>query len=445
MDLLTGFTSYIEKEQLFTRDQSVLLAVSGGVDSVVMAYLFREAGFIFSIAHCNFQLRGEESLRDEAFAADLAARLQVPFYQIRFDTIAYAESKRVSIQVAARELRYEWLEKARLTAGCSYIATAHHMQDNAETVLMNLCKGTGIAGLHGILPKQGSLIRPLLFTQKEYILTYAELYGIAFVEDSSNITVKYTRNFFRHNVLPVIKTSYPTVVSNIGAGIQRFREAEILYGQALQQHIKRLVEQKGNMFMIPVLKLQKTVPLQTVAWEIFRQYGCSSAQLPAVLELLYSGSGKLVETATHRIIRDRQWLLITPIVDEEAVVIVIEKDRTNIATANGLLKLKTVDRTAIHTIPTAATTACLDKGTLQYPLLLRKWKQGDYFYPLGMRKKKKLSRFFIDQKLSLPQKEHIWVLESSKRVVWIVGMRIDDRFKITDHTKELLMIEWEGK
>lgn len=443
MDLLTGFIAFIEKEQLFTRDQSMLLAVSGGVDSVVMAHLFKAAGFTFSIAHCNFQLRGEESLRDEAFVEDLAARLQVPFHHVRFDTMAHTASHRVSIQVAARQLRYEWLEQTRVKTACNYIVTAHHMQDSAETVLMNLSKGTGIAGLHGILPKQGHLVRPLLFAEKADIQVYAAGRHIAFVEDSSNITVKYTRNFFRHKVIPVIQEAYPGVVANIAGSIARFREAEILYAQSVEKHIKRLVEQKGNMYMIPVLKLQKTVPLQTVAWEIFRQYGCSPAQLPQMLELLDSSSGKLVETGTHRIIRDRQWLLITPLAEEEAPVIVIEKDRTAVAMAGGLLKLRTSARKEAASIPAAAHIACLDKHALQYPLILRKWKQGDYFYPLGMRKKKKLSRFFIDQKLSLPRKENTWVLESAKRIVWIVGLRIDDRFKITDQTKELLTIEWE--
>lgn len=444
MDLLTGFTAYIEKEQLFTRDQSLLLAVSGGVDSVVLAHLFKAAGFTFSIAHCNFQLRGEESLRDEAFVENLAASLQVPFYNVRFDTMTYTTVHRVSIQVAARELRYEWLEQTRIKADCSYIVTAHHMQDNAETVLMNLSKGTGIAGLHGILPKQASLVRPLLFASKKDILDHAAQHSIPFMEDSSNITVKYTRNFFRHKVIPVIQEAYPGVVINIAGSIERFREAEILFMQAVERHIKRLVVQKGNMYMIPVLKLQKTIPMQTVAWEIFRQFGCSPAQLPQLLELLESGSGKLVETGSHRIIRDRQWLLVTPLAEEEAPVIVIAKERTSVATATGILRLKTTARKDTTSIPTAANIAYLDRQSLQYPLLLRKWKQGDYFYPLGMRKKKKLSRFFIDQKLSLPQKENIWVLESAKRIVWIVGLRIDDRFKITSDTEELLTIEWEG-
>lgn len=442
-DLLTGFTAYIRQEQLFTNDQHILLAVSGGVDSVIMAHLFKEAGFRFAIAHCNFQLRGEESERDASFVAGLAQTLDVPFHTVRFDTNGYAENHRISIQVAARELRYEWLENTRQQAGCSLLATAHHMQDNVETVLMNLCKGTGIAGLHGILPKQGHIIRPLLFTQKQQLSDYAAEHAISFVEDSSNITVKYTRNFFRHKIVPVIQEIYPSAVNNIAGSVDRFREAETLYNQALQRHKKRLVEQKGNTVMIAVLKLLKTTPLQTVAWEIFRDYGCTSAQLPQVLELLYTGSGKLVETGSHRIIRDRQWLLITPTEEQDVPVIVIEKDRTFVPVSNGKLKIREAGRTPGMNIPASPLIACLDKQAIQYPLVLRKWRQGDYFYPLGMRKKKKLSRFFIDQKLSLLQKEKVWVLESGKRIAWITGMRIDDRFRITDNTTHMLMLEWE--
>jgi len=441
MDLLNGFTGYINKEQLFSPGHAILLAVSGGVDSVVLAHLFKKAGYPFAIAHCNFQLRGEESLRDEAFADALAKELGVPLMTTRFDTTAYAEEYRVSIQVAARELRYGWLEDMRKLHGYAHIATAHHMQDNVETVLMNLSKGTGIAGLHGILPKQGSLIRPLLFTQKKDLLAFAKAEGISFVEDSSNLTVKYTRNFFRHKVIPVIQEAYPAVITNIAAGIDRFREAEELYTQSVIRHKKRLLTQKGDTWMVPVLKLQKTIPLATIAWEIFRDFGCTSAQLPQVVELLNSGSGKLVETPTHRIIRDRQWLLVTTLQEQEAPVIVIEKTRTQVITANGQLKIKEYKKEDIN-IPTSPDIACIDKQELQYPLILRKWKQGDYFYPLGMRKKKKVSRFFIDQKLSLVQKEKIWVLESGKRIVWVIGMRIDDRFKITENTRQLLQLEW---
>ncbi|WP_291910706.1 tRNA lysidine(34) synthetase TilS [Chitinophaga sp. CB10] len=440
--LLHNFLNFIKEHLLFDPSQQILLAVSGGVDSMVMACLFKEAGFAAGIAHCNFQLRGDESVRDESFVRDLASRLELPFHETRFDTAGYAAAHKVSIQIAARELRYQWLEEVRAANGYAYIATAHHLQDSVETALMNFAKGTGIAGLHGILPRYDKIIRPMLFAEKDTLVAWATRKNLQFVEDSSNATDKYTRNYFRHHVIPVIQESIPAAVKNMAATIEKIREAEVLYMESVNRHRKALLTQKGDHWMIPVLKLQKTMPLQTIAWEIFREFGCSSAQLPQVLNLLESESGRYVETPTHRILRNRAWLLITAIQDTTAPVISIAPETTHVHFGGGQLHLRSIDKAHAGSIPQSPDTAWVDAAQLRYPLILRKWKQGDYFYPLGMRKKKKLSRFFIDQKLSIPEKEQVWVLESQKRVVWVIGMRIDDRFKILPATEKMLSIEW---
>ncbi|HEY9257199.1 tRNA lysidine(34) synthetase TilS, partial [Chitinophaga sp.] len=318
---------------------------------------------------------------------------------------------------------------------------AHHMQDSVETALMNFTKGTGIAGLHGILPKQEYLIRPLLFTEKDTLVAYAAMHNIDYVEDSSNVTDKYTRNYYRHQIIPRLQEAFPGAVKNMAATIERMKEAEILYQEALEKHRKRLLFQENNTWKVPVAKLQKSIPLQTIAWELFRGFGCSSAQTQQVLSLLDSESGRYVETATHRIIRNRQWLLITTLTTVDAPLIVIEPEQSHIHFGGGQLQLRRQER-GTNAIPAAAETAWLDAAQVSYPLILRKWKQGDYFYPLGMPKKKKISRFLIDQKLSLPQKENVWVLESNKRIVWVIGMRVDDRAKITPKTKEILSVEF---
>jgi tRNA(Ile)-lysidine synthase len=338
--------------------------------------------------------------------------------------------------VAARELRYQWfnelISNESLVIG-HWVVTAHHLNDNVETMLMNFFKGTGINGLKAILPKQGRIVRPLLFALRKEIEQFAEENNLSWVEDSSNASDKYTRNYFRNKLIPGIKEVFPQVEENLANNLQRFREAEQLYQQAIDQHKKKLLELKGNEIHIPVLKLLKARPLHSILYEIIKDFGFTAHQTDDCIALLKSETGKYVHSHSHRIIRNRTWVIISPNQSTGADNILIEKEG-NIDFTDGNLEIKKLQTTNLK-LQTSNQIAQLDAKKLSFPLILRKWKQGDYFYPLGMNKKKKLSRFFIDQKLSLTQKEKTWVIEMNKKIIWVVGMRIDDRFKITDAAK----------
>ena len=442
--LLSGFVNYIKKEHLFQRNDKLLVAVSGGVDSTVLCDLCYEAAYDFAIVHCNFQLRGEESTRDEDFVASLALKYKVPIFIKKFETEAYAEERKVSIQVAARELRYGWFrvllnkEKEQFIHNI-FLLTAHHTNDNTETLLMNIFKGTGVRGMKGISPKQDKIVRPLLFASKENIINYASEKELAFVEDSSNTSDKYTRNYFRNQLIPGLGKIYPSVEQNLQKNIDRFKEVEILYDQALEIHKKKLIKKVQSEIHIPVRMLLKTEPLQTVLYEILKPYDFSSMQIGEVTHLLKSETGKFVMSSSHRVLRNRDWLIVAPLDTTIAENIVIDENVTETAFGPFIIKIKTHINKADF-ITSNELTACIDKSKLVFPLLLRKWKTGDYFYPLGMQKKKKLSKFYSDNKLSMVDKEKVWVLESDKRIVWIVGMRLDDRFKINAATESVLKL-----
>ena len=426
----------------------LLLAVSGGVDSVVLTDIVAKAGFDFTIAHCNFQLRGEESKRDEKFVRSLGEKYNKKVFVKTFDTNTYAVANKVSVQVAARELRYTWFKELNeichpSSVICQLIATAHHADDNIETVLINFFRGTGILGLTGIqaFQKEQQLIRPLLHFRKEELVQYAKENDLLYVEDSSNNSDKYTRNYFRNQIIPSVKEIFNNAEDNILNNIERLKEAEMLYGQAIQLHKHKLLEQKENEIHIPVLKLKQVQPLQNIVWEIIKEFNFSAAQTEEVIKLLDADNGSYIQSASHRIIKNRKWIIIAPLQTNIAAHILIEKGEKIVVFANGILQLQILPSFGLP-INDSRLTIHVDEDKIKFPLLLRQSKQSDYFYPLGMQKKKKLNRFFIDQKLSVTEKENVWVIESDKRIVWVIGLRIDDRFKITPATKHVLKIDW---
>ncbi len=425
----------------------LLVAVSGGLDSCVLLHLLIKMGFACSVAHCNFNLRGEESFSDEAFVKQLAASYNVPVLVKHFDTVSAATSGKQSIQVAARNLRYEWfnhlvnheLPHLHGKEKSYWLATAHHADDNIETVLMNIFRGTGIAGLRGMLPRQDKLIRPLLFARREELLNYAKENGLNWREDSSNASDKYSRNFFRLQVLPMINNVYPESASNILHNIERWRQVALVYDNAIEDGKRRICEYRNGEIHIPVLKLQKQVSPSALLFEIVAEYGFTASQLPDLLHLLRASSGKYVQSASHRVFRNRNWLIISPLVHNEEGHILLEREEGLVNFRGGKLTIEEVPLEKVRF--GHEQTAFIDADKIQYPLLLRKYREGDYFYPLGMPKKKKLSRFFIDNKLSLTEKESVWVLESGKKIVWVLGRRIDDRFKVTKATSRVLKLE----
>ncbi|SKA10840.1 tRNA lysidine(34) synthetase TilS [Sediminibacterium ginsengisoli] len=455
MDLLQSFLQHWQQQYPALQPGScrLLLAVSGGPDSMVMTDLLVRGGFDCTVLHCNFGLRGDESDRDEQVVKSLAAAYNVEVKVRAFDTKAEADSRQLSIQETARELRYEWfgaeLNKIQAPA---YIVTAHHADDNIETMLMRLFRGTGIRGLTGIpaFRKDARLLRPLLVFRKQQLLDHAAAHAIPFAEDSSNSTDKYTRNFFRNRLIPAVKEVYPNAEENLVHTIAMLNEATMLYEQSVNLQLNKLLEQKGNEWHIPVLKWQQAKPLQTITWEIIRQFGFSAGQTAEAIKLLGAVNGSTLTSPTHRLIRNRNWIIITTTDTDQAAHLLVEEPVRELRFPGGTLRFHTEELPLDETAKAAAIsklqenrdagTVVFDADKVDFPLLVRKWKTGDYFYPLGMQKKKKLNRFFIDQKLSPTAKEQVWVLESNRKLIWIAGYRMDDRFKVTAATKRILKV-----
>lgn len=455
MQLLQLYKNFINRHSLFREKDKLLLAVSGGVDSVVLCELSRQAGYDFVIAHCNFKLRGKESDRDKEFVKDLAQKHKVPFLLNEFDTDRFASENKLSTQEAARKLRYDWFYKLLDSPEFSlaYILTAHHADDNIETVLMNFFRGTGIKGLRGMEPKQGKIVRPLLFARRKQLEDFIKYHHLDFVTDSSNLADDYSRNYLRLTVLPFLEKIYPEVTENLLQNIERCKEIELLYNEAIEMHRRKLMEYKGEEIHIPVLKLKKLNPLRSVLYEIVKEWGFRPSQVYEIIRLLDSESGKYIFSASHRILKNRNWLIVTPLNATTTELILIEEGISKINFSPAVNEINSLDfeiaPVSDDQRSAASHIAFFDKNEIQFPLILRKWKAGDYFYPIGMKVKssgqpgkKKLSRFFIDQKLSKADKEKIRVLEMNKKIIWIIGHRIDDRVKITDRTKSVLKVTY---
>ena len=417
----------------------LLLAVSGGIDSCVLAEAFHQMGLDFGIAHCNFQLRGEDSNVDELLVKKLAAKYSVPLYTVRFDTEQYVEQKKVSIQVAARELRYGWLEEMRATHKYDYIATAHHLNDNIETVVHNFIKGTGIKGLRGMQRKYGKIIRPLLEVSKADIEAFQKDHTLNYSEDSSNSSDKYTRNKIRHHLLPLIEQINPGFERGFVERLKIFTEIEELFEKRMNRVEKQLFLKRGADVYIPIKLLMKQSNRRSLLFEYLKPHGYNATLVDDILDGLQRDAGKQFLTASARLIKDRQFLILTTY-KNDFTFIHVQVDDKEIMLSNCKIQLRIEDADTV-TIKKDKSYAYLDADKLEFPLLLRNWKMGDYFYPFGMKlKKQKVSKYFKDHKIPVHEKERVWILESNQKLAWLVGERIDERYKVTERTKKVLKI-----
>ena len=376
-----------QKSAYPSEKQPILVAVSGGRDSMVLANLLFENGHQFSIAHCNFQLRKGDSDKDEALVLSWAKERNITAHHIKFDTEKSMQEWKMSLQETARKLRYDWFQTLCKEHQYHAIATAHHANDNAETLLINLCKGTGIAGLHGIPPKNNNIIRPLLFATRAIINEYAVQEKVPYREDESNASTKYLRNAVRHKIVPEMEAIFPNLIAQMNDNIRRFADVEILYQQAIATNKKKLLEQRGNDVYLPILKLKKMPAIKALCFEIGADFGFNAAQSNEILKLMDSESGHYTESEQYKIIKDREFLIITKKEAQKADLILIEKLPQKIKTEDGDFIFTTSEEAYSASI--SVDVAQIDFDTIELPMTIRRWRVGDYFYPLGMAMKKK--------------------------------------------------------
>jgi tRNA(Ile)-lysidine synthase len=442
--MLHELRQFISDKQLFRPEEKILLTVSGGIDSVVLFYLFIKAGFSFGVAHCNFSLRGSESNEDESFVLDLASRFNIPFYAKRFDTLAFAKENRLSIQLAARELRYKWFEETADSFKYNYIATAHHLNDVIETSLINLSRGTGIAGLHGIPEKTGRIIRPLLFSDRESIHKYALDNNLTWREDRSNEEEKYTRNLIRNKIVPLLKKLNPGLEETFRQNTERFKGTEALYNFHVNQYKRDLLIEDGNSFRISLAKLDETPEPFVILTEILLSFGFNFTTAKSIYLHRSQHSGKKYYSHDYVIYLDRNSWFIVPNEENDSLEISVSANDNLIQLPEGNLSLRIMDRQFDKLISYSQTTAYFDLDKLKWPLTIRKWRAGDRFHPFGMKGMKKISDFMIDQKIPSHIKKRIPILINGDQIIWLVGYRTDERFKITDSTTKILVCSYHA-
>lgn len=431
--------NYIQTHQLLTLKGLIIVGVSGGIDSVVLLHILMSLGYDCVIAHCNFHLRMEESDRDEEFVRELSKTLKIPCYIVDFETTKYANEHKISIEMAARDLRYNWFNELLEKLGAQAIAVAHHADDSIETMFMNLVRGTGLRGLTGIQPKNKLVVRPLLCLTRLEIETYLIRHDLDHVEDSTNATVDYQRNKFRNEILPLLTEINPSVRQTLYETRKRFEGSIKLYQQAIENIRYEVVEDKLGNVKMNIELIQKQIDIPTVMYELLHPYGFNPSVIEQITEQLNGESGKMFYSETHRLLKDRQFLIISPNDVNKETGFLISQSDTHFKIPFHM-EIKKINITPDFQVAKDKNHVHIDISKLVFPLQLRRWKDSDTFFPFGMKQKKKISDFFIDTKLSLFEKEESWLLVSGNEVVWIVGQRLDNRFRVTDETQEVLEI-----
>jgi len=421
---------YIIENQLPKNDSKILLAISGGIDSVCLAHLLIKLEYKVEFAHCNFRLRGKESDDDVLFVKNLALIYNVPFHYLSFDTEEYSNKHKISIQMAARELRYKWFKNLRKEISADYIAVAHNLDDRIETFFINIIKGTGIRGAISMRSKNNFIIRPIMFASRDEIISYAKKNKLKYREDSSNTSEKYLRNKIRHKIIPLLREMNPSIDKTIDNEISILEDTFSIYNDSIESVFKKIVVNTKNGYKILQAELLKLNPLKAYVYEFFQRFGFTD--FDAITSSIGKESGVQFFSKSHKLLIDREYVIVEKISKENFSEAIIKKDFNAISIPINLSFQILEERVSNF----SNYSACFDYDKLKFPLKIRTWKAGDRFIPLGMKQYKKVSDFFIDIKLDVFSKEKTFLLCSDDKIIWIVGHRIDDSFRITTKTKK---------
>lgn len=432
--------NFISQKELISPNDKLIIAVSGGIDSMALLHFMNHYfNNKIMMAHCNFQLRGDESNADEDFVRNYANSLGLEFVTKRFNTISYSRENKMSVQMAARELRYSWFPDLIEEYNYDKILLAHHSGDVVESFFINLIRGSGLNGLRGIKAKAGRYIRPFLNISRDEIVLYQKENDIEYREDSSNRSDKYLRNHLRHHIIPQFKKLRADFEQHLINTIEILDDTGIIFDQHVESLLNKMIRQKENSIHLPIAEIDKLPAKRTYLFEFLKNYGFSGKDIPQILNSFSSIPGKTFNSSSHKLIKDREDLILVPLNEKEREQIYIQEDLNEIEHPLRL-QFEVLDADEVQSYKSGKNIAYFDKDKIEYPLILRHWHKGEYFVPFGSEHFKKVSDFFIDQKMDLFAKQNCWILASANKIIWILNRRTDNRFRVTPDTQKVLKI-----